>query len=315
MNVSYAIPIQRAWARMQRVLFTPFALRTWCVMGFAAFLSEWMSGGWGRTGGQFSRGDHELPPRLIFERVHDFLFDPRWMTLIVTGLVVVMVIVLVFQMIGARGKFVFLDNVARERAAIVDPWRRYGAAGWSLFFWRLAFWIVTLALVGATLLPVMGLAIAAIREERLSLLFVGPMLLSVCLLMLVLLIARFVLLLLDDFVVPLMYRHGIGVTEGWRRFGALFGRHWPSFVMYGLMVLVMAVAVGFALVMIGFATCCVGFLLMASPYLGQIVLLPMYVFFRALGPEFLAQFGPEFETLAAAPVAAPPAAPAPGAGA
>ena len=136
------------------------------------------------------------------------------------------------------------------------------------------------------------------------------------------LLLAFVGLMLDDFVVPLMYRHGMRANEAWRRFLPLFREHLGQFVLYALFVLVLAVAVGAAVVAVGFATCCIGFLLMLLPYVGQVVLLPLHVAYRGLGPEFLAQFGPEFQIFAselpgqvpAPPVApAPPAAPGPGA--
>ena len=41
MPISLAVPLQRAWGRMERMLFRPFRLRTWFVLGFAAFLSEY----------------------------------------------------------------------------------------------------------------------------------------------------------------------------------------------------------------------------------------------------------------------------------
>ena len=42
-------------------------------------------------------------------------------------------------------------------------------------------------------------------------------------------------------------------------------------------------------------TCCIAGLLMIIPYLGAVLLLPFSVFFRSLGPEFVRQFGGEFD--------------------
>jgi len=56
----------------------------------------------------------------------------------------------------------------------------------------------------------------------------------------------------------------------------------------------------------GALTCCALFLVLAIPYVGTVVLLPVYVTARAFGPEFLAQFGPEFETWPAADPAPDP---------
>ena len=59
-------------------------------------------------------------------------------------------------------------------------------------------------------------------------------------------------------------------------------------------LLVLAVGVGLAIFVAGFATCCVGFVLLSIPYLGSVILLPVSFTYRAFGPEFLAQFGPEY---------------------
>jgi hypothetical protein len=41
-------------------------------------------------------------------------------------------------------------------------------------------------------------------------------------------------------------------------------------------------------------TCCIAGCLMAIPYVGAVVVLPVTVFFRAYSLEYLAQFGPEY---------------------
>lgn len=55
-----------------------------------------------------------------------------------------------------------------------------------------------------------------------------------------------------------------------------------------------AAAVGLILLTV-VVTCCVAGCLMAIPYLGTVLLLPVTVFFRGVGPEFLRQFGGEFD--------------------
>ena len=56
MGVSYIEPLQRAWARAERMLFKPFRLEMWLVLGFAAFLSELFTGAKG-TRGVFNLGE------------------------------------------------------------------------------------------------------------------------------------------------------------------------------------------------------------------------------------------------------------------
>ena len=67
------------------------------------------------------------------------------------------------------------------------------------------------------------------------------------------------------------------------------------FVLYALWKLLLGFAALLAILLVGFGTCCIGFLIMAIPYLGAVLLLPVSVFFRFLGPQFLRQFGPDFD--------------------
>jgi hypothetical protein len=322
MNVSYLGPLQRAIARARSLLFTPFRLETWLVLGFAAFLSDWFSGGWGHSGWErrFARG-HFPGGHLPGPHLHDLAPLLVWGPLLAALIVLALVAGVVFLWLGSRGKFVFLDGVASGRAAIVEPWHRTAALGNSLFLWRLGFTVVwggvLLGLAAATF---GGALLSWIRfHERLAM--APPIVFGVLLVGCVGLLVAFVSLLLDDFVVPLMYRHGLRTNAAWRRFLPLFREHLGQFVLYALLVLVLAVAVAAVAMAVGFATCCVGFLLMVTPYVGQVVLLPLHVAYRALGPEFLAQFGPEFQVFASAPLAQasmppaapPPAAPEPGA--
>jgi hypothetical protein len=43
------------------------------------------------------------------------------------------------------------------------------------------------------------------------------------------------------------------------------------------------------------ATCCIAGCLMALPWVGAVILLPVTVFFRLYSLEYLAQYGPDFQ--------------------
>src|SRR6185436_6836410 len=87
MNVSYIQPLRLALERMTRMLFRPARAGFWFTLGFAAFLSEYLSWGLGRGGriGRHVRGDRtpDLIPAEVFERIVDFLRNP-----IVTAVVI-----------------------------------------------------------------------------------------------------------------------------------------------------------------------------------------------------------------------------------
>lgn len=117
-------PFGAAFEMMKRILFQPFDFARWCVIGFAAFLS----GSWG-GGFQFqfpSKGNWNF--RSISHNnlpTSDSL--PFWLVPFIIALaVLILIVMLVFMWIRARGRFIFTDCVVKNRAAIVAPWRESG---------------------------------------------------------------------------------------------------------------------------------------------------------------------------------------------
>jgi hypothetical protein len=312
MEIRYVEPLRRAWTRTRGIVF-PFRLETWLVLGFAAFLSEWMSGsafpgrgGGGGGGGHagWHGGWHGGMPR-----PHDLLPAFVWGPLVAAIVVVALVAAIVFLWIGSRGKFVFLDDVVRQRAAIVEPWGRCARLGNSLFLWKLVFgFLAGLGAVGIVV-ATMGSALLAWWRFETPFALAPEIALGATALGILLLAWAFVNLMLDSFVVPIMYREGISTNAAWGRFLPLLRDHTGAFVMYALFVLVLCVALGAAVAVAGFGTCCVGFFLLLGPYVGQVLMLPVYVTYRGFGPEFLAQFGPAFDVFVTVPASTPAAPP------
>lgn len=311
MNVSYTMPLQQSWSRMVRMLFRPFRLETWLTLGFAAFLSEYLSHAGG--GGKASwRGHvHEGPAREVVRRVAEFLLHPLWGPLIIAVIALGILVALICLWISARGKFVFLDDVVHERAAIVDPWRRYGALGNSLFGFWIGFWVVTVSLIVMISLPVLPAILGALAEGGAWTKALGAIAIGwwATTLLVVGLAAACVHMFLFQIVVPIMYRHGIGVLAAWSRFFALLKENVLHFVAFALFFLVLMVGFALVVMVIGSAFCCTGFLVLSIPYVGSVILLPLEVTLRGFGPDFLAQFGSEW---ALTPQPAPPPS-APGA--
>jgi hypothetical protein len=309
MNVSYVEPLRLSLARMTRMLFRPARLGFWFTLGFASFLSEWHLGR-GRLGGR-AREDRtpDVMPGEMLERVVDFLLNPVVTTVVIVIALCALAAYVLVTWITSRGRFIFLDNVARERAAIVEPWRRFKRVGNSLFVWRLVFNTLVLMIVGAIAAPFLAAIAALIHADS----FRPPDLLMLLPLPLMLLpvgiVAGYVHLCRTSFIEPIMYRDDVGVLAAWKRFLTLFvSRPWP-FLGYGLYAVVLGIVAFGVVFAFGISTLTIGFFLVAAPYIGSVVLLPLEVTARALGPEFLAQFGPEYAALGAPAVAtAPPAA-------
>jgi hypothetical protein len=309
MGIQYVAPLQRAWARMKGILFRPFELDKWVVIGFSAWLARLAGGGAGGGARLNYNARHleSLDVRRALLRAWEWLHGhPYWLALIIAGAVVLVVIGLVLAWISSRGKFIFLDNVVHNRARIVEPWRRYAKLGNSLFLWRLGYLVV--CLLGFAVLAALavlsaggfsGLGFGSARSTTITVL-------AVLMATLAGIACAYVSLFLDSFVVPVMYKDGVGAIEAWRRFVPWIERNFGALVLYGLFVLALAIGVGIGVLVVGLLTCCVGLVLVALPYVGTVILLPFLVTYRAFSLEFLSQLGSDFAILPAQPPLAQP---------
>ncbi len=309
MDIAFVAPLERALDRMKRILFRPFEIETWIVLGFAAFLSALGEGGGGWTHvfrHSVSRGEvGDLGQTAA--RAVDFLSNPVWVVLIVLAVCIVLALIVLFLWISSRAKFIFLDGVIHDRAAIVEPWKRFQRLGDSLFLWRLAFAAICFVLFLLLVLPLVLVVFAGIKGGWLAARVVALVGLGGFMAAFAIAVV-FVEMLLTGFVVPVMYRDDLTAIAAWGRFLPVLGRHFFRFVLYGLFLFVLMLGVVVAVIVAGCATLCCGFILLAIPYVGSVLLLPVSVTYRAYGPEFLAQLGPEWSVfpLSPAPEPVPP---------
>ena len=279
---------------MTRLLFRPFDLRTWLVVGFSAFLAELGSRG-GSGGSGVGRRDLDLDEigeggTAAWQQIVE---GGLWVALAAFGCLVVFALVLAVVWISSRGKFVFLDNVVHGRAHIVEPWKRLRHQGNSLFVYQVVFFLSCVVLFG---LLIGGLAatvgLASLDEIEASAALLPTLAGAVTLLALILAIF-YAVFFVDAFVAPLMHRYDLGILDGWRRFLDIFREQsWP-FLLCGLGVFVVAIALGVLVLVFGILTCCLGFLLLMIPYVSSVIVLPFSVFYRSFTVEFLAQFDPD----------------------
>ena len=309
-NVSFFGPLDTAFAGTKRALFAPFDLGKWFALGFSAWLAmlgeqggsvNFPSGMNGKDMGQIGAG--------IDEVIRAYL--PIIITIGIAGAVIGIAIIFALAWLNARGKFMFLDNVVRDRALVSQPWNQFRAEGNSLFGWMviygLAVLTVVLMLIGAGVFAAWPSITSRLFDTRALFTVVGV---SAVFLLLAIAMA-YVQTFLVDFVVPLMWKYRVGTVEGWRRFGVIFREHQGTLLLYGLMRALIGIGAGAAVMMAGLLTCCCGFVLLLVPYVNAVCLLPITVFTRLYSIDFLRQFGPEFDVYAAAtpePPVLPPAA-------
>jgi hypothetical protein len=299
MQISFAEPLSRAWERMRRILFEPFELSKWLVLGFSAWLAG-LAGSGGGSGTAWNGASEDINRSgggglgNALERAGEHLI---WLPVIIFAVLVVIAIVLVVLWISSRAKFIFLDNVVHNRAEIVEPWSRFKALGDSLFLWRTAFFAiltgVLLMIAAVIFLPAASMSVnEVLRGLSFAGIFVG-----ILTVMVVGALAFFVLLFLENFVIPIMYKYQLNTTEAWRYFLPWFKNHAGWFVAYGVLFLVAAVAFQILVVALCLVTCCI----VLIPYVGTVILLPAWVLYRIYGVEFLAQFHPDFDLFAIEP--------------
>jgi hypothetical protein len=294
MNIAFFEPLNSAWERMKHILWQPFNLAKWLVLGFSAWLAG-LADGAGGGGWKWMADENDFPGRYdlhtngdAFRNAGEALF---LLPIIFVVILAVAAILLLILWLSSRAKFIYLDNVIHNRAQIVEPWHRFRDLGNSLFLWRVAF-IVGFGLVALLLLLLFFAPAATFSfSDALAGLSYAAMGFGVLILIVIGILAAYVALFLEGFVIPIMYKFDLKATEAWRYFLPWLKARPLPFVLYGLFVL----ALGFcAVVLFGLVcllTCCI----VALPYVGTVILLPIWVTYRLFSVEFLAQFDPGFD--------------------
>jgi hypothetical protein len=303
-RVSVIDPITPAIERVKVMLFRPFNLRTWFVIGFCAWLAYLGSGGGGGGGGgpNFNvphRQGHGAEVRDALNEAKEFLVDNLYWIIPVAVIIVVLIVgfALLIAWLNSRGRFMFLHCVAENKAEIKVPWRKFKKQANSLFLFRIVLGIISLVVVVLPIFGIVALIVMMIAGT-------GPAVVSISgivvlgLLILVLSIALFLVKKFTmDFVVPIMFLRTANCMAGWREFMTILSANKLRFALYLLFQIVIAIVIG-AIITLGFCIgcclCCISVLLLI-PYIGTVIILPLLVFDRAYSLYYLQQFGHEFD--------------------
>jgi hypothetical protein len=303
-ELSVTEPVSKALERMKQVLFRPFDLGKWFVIGFCAWLALLGQQGGGGGVGNFNFNSHQGHGDSVMQevgRAKDYVMDNlTWIVpLAVAAVVVVVALALLLNWLSSRGKFMFLHCVALNKAEVVAPWNQFVREANSLFWFRLV-----LGLLGAiVILPLTALiaflVIGMVKAEAANV--TGVVLSAGALLFVIVLgIVFFVIRKLTmDFVVPIMFLRRKKCLECWRELRGLFSGNIGNFILYFLFQIVLAMVIGMMVLILVIVTCCIAGCFMALPYLGTVLLLPVHVFNRSYSLCYLAQFGREFDVFTA----------------
>jgi hypothetical protein len=114
--------------------------------------------------------------------------------------------------------------------------------------------------------------------------------------------------MIEDFVTAVMYRYNLSFWAAASMFWSQMLRgHIGAFILFYLMKLLLQLAMVIVIVALWVVTCCVACCLMAIPYIGTVLLLPVPVFLRSYSIMFMEQFGPAWRFIEAPRSEAPAA--------
>jgi len=301
-EISVTLPFGQALSRVKAVLFQPFDLAKWFLIGFCAWLAYLGESG---SGGSFNSGtwrEHSGQNlRLELEHARDYVMNNiGWIAPLAIALfLVTLTLGLVILWISSRGKFMFLHCVALNRAEVSLPWQSFAREANSLFLFRVAVAFLGMLVVLPSVVALVWTVLKMILADSANAVGILVALALVLLLMLLGLIYWVIKRLMNDFVVPIQFLRRSRCLAAWSELRRLLPGNLSNFILYVLFRIVIGLGTGMLVLAVILVTCCIAGCLFAIPYLGTVFLLPILVFERSYSICYFAQLGPDYNVFAA----------------
>ena len=317
--VSVLDPISPAIERVRTILFRPFNLGKWFTIGVCAWLAQLGSGGGGNGSGgpptgrgtATNGGTDEV--RRAFDQAYEYvLANINWiLPLAIFAVLLVVTVILVLKWLSSRGQFMFLHCVARNKGEVLVPWRQYQHHGNNLFLFRIVVGI--LGFLTTAVFIGLGVTVGVMAHQTTGFTVFSILGIVMCSLLALssAVVFGLILHLTLDFVVPIMYLHGLRCSKAWRLLLTVLSANKGRLVLYLLFQIVINIAIGVLITAVMCVTCCFACCLFKAPYLGAVALLPISTFKRSYSLYYLAQFGSEFNVFPPEPEPAPEPQPEP----
>jgi hypothetical protein len=304
-KIEILAPFNQAIELTRLTLFRPFDIAKWLVIGFAAFLSGWFNSGGGSINPWSFRGWNTTNAQSSAFQWRSFNIDHTGLFVLILIALLVIVFLALFILwlwITARGRFIFIDCLVRNRAAIGEPWREFRAEGNRFFLFLIAVMIVSIAIMVLVAVLVFG-SVVLWRNYHVS---NSPALLVLVIIAIFAWVALAVSINLIIYFMPVvMYARRCGPGEAARGVVQLVLDEPAPFILFILLM----VALWIGWIVIGCLVTCLTCCLASLPYIGTVIVLPVPVFFRSFSLLFLRQFGPEWDVWGKIPVPAGPPSP------
>lgn len=313
---SFMTAMQQAWDRTIQLLFRNTSMARWLGMAFCVWISiiglqepNLIAEGLLRQIQPDpvtlkSRAEACTTPDQIIALYSDLLTQMTdkarellTPTMIQTALIVWIVLFVLTGWLRARGAFMLMHRWQHPDASVAQSWASGCGLGRSLFLFRLVF-SVAMTLITGVLLGVIyqrvfeplqhGTPLEGALANHAFLLVLG--------LSLVLTLWTSVVLLVNHFVVPIMYWRRVGVLDAWRVVLDLCNERPGALTIYFTLYIILLHVLLAALTVVACCTCCCLCYLSILPFLNAILLLPIALFLRGLSVNFLRQWRPDLES-------------------
>ena len=284
-------PFGEALDLTKAILFQPFDAAKWCVIGFTAFLAGLADGTRfslpNPMGGDFRGKARTDESTELNEIWNQWFSDALTFWVFVAVFLFVIVIIVLFSWLSARGRFMFIDCIVRNRGAVVEPWHEWRREGNKLFGFTMAVSAASLVLLPLLASPFLWPWFTEGYWGE----FTTWKIVYAVVVVLLLIVAGIFLAVVMWFAVPVMYRQRCGVIAALRAVLQLVASYPLPMLLFGPFVAVLILGGAIVSCLATCLTCC----LAAIPYVGTVILLPLYVFYYSYSLLFLRQFGPEYD--------------------
>src|SRR4030042_5510715 len=122
--ISVIEPVSEALEKTKILLFRPFNLEKWFVIGFCAWLANLLRGGfYNGVNIRSNRANAETAEAMA--KIIGFVREHIVIVSISAGAVIILLItiLLLYLWLSSRGQFMFTDCLAKNKAQINEPWR------------------------------------------------------------------------------------------------------------------------------------------------------------------------------------------------
>ncbi len=294
MVISAFDPITPALHRTGKILFQPFNLGKWFVIGFTAWLAMLgESGGSLNFWNQFSGGGRGGGPVSPGPQIHPSAI-PWIISAAIVFILLVIGLTILIMWLSSRGKFMFMENLVHDSVVVKDPWAEYRKEGNSLFRLRILIHLFALLYMIVLIGSAVVLAWDDFQRQVWGSGATSAIIVGILGLLPYIVIVGLVKWLISAFIQPIMYIDRVP----WRTALSIFHQeilagNTGAILLYMLVTILISLAVGMLASVAVCATCCIA----ALPYLGTVILLPLFVFDQSYKLYYLAQFGPRFAVI------------------